>query len=339
MRYSFSFVPDSNDFGAYDAILEKAERDGFDLAWTPDQGFMVDPFVALSSAARSTSRMGLGVGVTSPYMRHPMQMARAAASLANMTQGRFVLGLGAGEKARIRDPMGAAEGPFLEVIEDTLTSLRALFDGERVTAENSVFKLHDIGLEMKVNHYVPIYLATARPSAFRLAGAHADGVIVGDVSCPTAMASIIAWIEEGAQQAGRRLADIDVLAWVSTVVTPDADDIRERLRRRVVGTALAAMSRPTRQLLGVDEAYIPQITAARRDATAPLADDAIPDSLVDKVTLVGDAATIAERIAALEAVGVTTMGFRMPVALQDHIGFSDNLERLRRDVIGSRTNG
>jgi 5,10-methylenetetrahydromethanopterin reductase len=334
MRYSFSFVPDSTRFGDFEAIIGKAERDGFDLAWTPDQGFMVDPFVALATAARSTNRMGIGVGVTSPYMRHPMQIARAAASLSNMTQGRFVLGFGAGEKARIRDRMGAAEGPFLRVMEDTFTTLRALLNGERVTVENSAFRLDDIGLEMQVNHYVPIYLATTRPSAFRLAGAHADGVIIGDVSCPKAMATIVGWLEEGALQAGRRLADIDVLAWVSTVVTSDADDIRERLRRRVVGTALVAMSRPTRQLLGVDETHISQIATARRDANAPLSPDAIPDALVDKVTLVGDAATVAKRIAALEAVGVKTIGFRMPVALQEHISFSDNIERLRREVMG-----
>jgi 5,10-methylenetetrahydromethanopterin reductase len=187
---------------------------------------------------------------------------------------------------------------------------------------------------MQVAHHIPIYLATTRPSAFRLAGAHADGVIIGDVSDPAVMATIIGWLEEGALQAGRTLADIDVLAWVSTVVTTDPDGIRERLRRRVVATALAAMSRVTRGLLGVDEAQIPQIMAARRDAAVPLSPDAIPDSLVDKVTLVGDAATIAARIAALEAVGVNTMGFRMPVALQEHISFSENIERLQRDVMG-----
>ncbi|MBT6274640.1 MAG: LLM class flavin-dependent oxidoreductase, partial [Chromatiales bacterium] len=302
--------------------------------WTPDQGFMVDPFVALATAARTTHRMRLGVGVTSPYMRHPVQIARAAASLSNMTHGRFVLGFGAGEKVRIRDPMGAPVGPFLTVMQDTFTTLRGLLNGKRVTVENSAFRLHDIGLEMQVAHHIPIYLATTRPSAFRLAGAHADGVIIGDVSDPAVMATIIGWLEEGALQAGRTLADIDVLAWVSTVVTTDPDGIRERLRRRVVATALAAMSRVTRGLLGVDEAQIPQIMAARRDAAVPLSPDAIPDSLVDKVTLVGDAATIAARIAALEAVGVNTMGFRMPVALQEHISFSENIERLQRDVMG-----
>ena len=55
--------------------------------------------------------------------------------------------------------------------------------------------------------------------------------------------------------------------------------------------------------------------------------------LNNKVAIVGDASSIATRIGALERVGVTTMGFRMPVALQEHISFSDNLGRLARGVV------
>lgn len=338
MRYSFSFVPDSREFEGFEGIIDQAEADGFDIVWTPDQGYMVDPFVALTLAARRSSRLQLGLGITSPFMRHPMQIARAAAALANLSDGRFVLGLGAGEKARIRDPIGAPNAPFLGVLDDTFTTFRQLFAGQRVTVSNDAFSLQDVGLEMAVNRAVPIYLATTAPSAFRSAGAHADGVIVGDVSDPETMAQIVAWVEEGALAAGRTLADIDIVAWVATIVMDDLEGIWGPLRRRVVGTALSSMSKPTRRRLGVDEANIPQILAARRNDEIALPQEILSDELVHRVSLVGTATSIATRIAALEAVGVTTMGFRMPVALQDRISFAENVRRLTQDVMSAPTN-
>ena len=333
MRYSFSLVPDSTRFELFEEVIRNAEADGFDIAWTPDQGFMVDPFVALSLAARASQTLKLGIGVTSPFMRHPIQLARAAAALSNLSGGRFILGLGAGEKARIRDATGAREGRFIDVMRDTFIALRGLLNSERVSLSNSVYSLADVGLEMPVNHHVPLYLATTAPSAFRLAGAHADGVIVGDVADPEVMANIVGWVEEGAIGAGRTLADIDIVAWVSTVVTPDRDIVWERLRRRVVTTALGAMSKPTRKLLGVNEADIAQVMAARRDDDAPLPKSALSDAVVDRVTIVGDAATVSARVAALSRVGVNTMAFRMPVALQDRVSFADNIERLKHGVM------
>jgi 5,10-methylenetetrahydromethanopterin reductase len=333
MRYSFSFVPDSCQLDGFESLIRGVESDGFHVAWTPDQGYMVDPFVALTLAARQSSRLQLGLGVTSPFMRHPLQIARASASLANLSGGRFILGLGAGEKARIRDPIGAPVAPFVGILDDTFDALRGLLGGESVNLANDAFVLRDVALEIACVHKVPIYLATTAPSAFRLAGARADGVIVGDVSDPDVMARIVGWVNEGAISAGRSLADIDIVAWCATVVTDDREPLWEQLRRRVVGTALSSMSKPTRRLLGVNESDIPAILSARRDDAVPLSESAIPDALVERVAIVGDVDAVAARIKALEAVGVTTMGFRMPVALQDKISFADNIARLTEGVL------
>ena len=102
MRFSFSLVP-SPPMAAFGDTIARAASWGYDLAWVPDQGFMQDPFVALSYLTTRTEKIALGVGVTNPYQRHPVQIARAAAALADLRPGGFILGLGAGEKRRIRD--------------------------------------------------------------------------------------------------------------------------------------------------------------------------------------------------------------------------------------------
>ena len=109
MRFSFSLVP-SPPLSAFGETIARAESWGYDIAWVPDQGFMQDPFVALSYLTTCPENITLGIGVTNPFQRHPIQIARAAAALADLRPGGFILGLGAGEKRRIRDRVSAPQG-------------------------------------------------------------------------------------------------------------------------------------------------------------------------------------------------------------------------------------
>ena len=318
---------------AFGDTIARAEAWGYDLAWVPDQGFMQDPFVALSYLTTRTQKIALGVGVTNPFQRHPIQIARAAAALADLRSGDFILGLGAGEKQRIRDRVGAPKGAFIETISETMRVLRDLFDGKRVTVANDVFTLDDVALEISTPPSIPIFLATTHPDAFRAAGAHADGVIVGDVADPDVMTQIISWIGEGAAQQGRNPNEVSVLAWCATIVTEDRHTVIEQLRRPVIGSAINGMHRQTRCLMGVDQSYFPTIRAAKFDPQVALPDQAIPDDMVDRFAIAGPPDYCAARVRALRDVGVDTMGFRMPVALTNLYDFETNLLRLMKDVV------
>ena len=332
MKYSFSLVP-SPPLAAFGDTIARAENWGFNHAWVPDQGFMQDPFVALAYLMSRTQEISLGVGVTNPYQRHPIQIARAAAALADLRPGGFVLGLGAGEKRRIRDRVGAPGGPFIETISTTMQVLRDLLDGKRVSVSNSVFEIDDVALEIARPAPVPIHLATTHPDAFRAAGAHADGVIVGDVATPEVMSEIIGWVREGAQSRSRNPHDISIIAWCATIVTDDRGAVREHLRRPVIGSAINGMHRETRRLMGVDPHHFPHIRAAKFDPSLALPDGAIPDDMVDRFAIAGPPDYCAERIKALRDVGVDMMGFRMPVALTGSYDFETNLRRLMETVV------
>ena len=332
MRFSFSLVP-SPPLSAFGDTIARAESWGYDLAWVPDQGFMQDPFVALSYLTKRTEKIALGVGVTNPFQRHPVQIARAAAALADLRPGGFILGLGAGEKRRIRDRVGAPQGPFIETISETMRVLRDLFDGKRVTVANDVFALDDVALEIAAPPSVPMYLATTHPDAFRAAGAYADGVIVGDVADPEVMTRIIGWIGEGAERRGRDPKEVSVLAWCATIVAEDRDAVIDHLRRPVIGAAINGMHRKTHGLMGVDPDHFPTIRAAKFDPEVALPDGAIPNDMVDRFAIAGPPDYCADRVRALRDAGVDTMGFRMPVALTGLYDFETNLQRLIQDVV------
>src|SRR5687767_15819548 len=105
MRSGVAFIP---GMPARDvvALARQAEALGYDDLYLPDQTFHRDPFALLALCAEATERIRLGLAVTNPYTRHPVQIARAAATLAEMSEGRFVLGLGAGNKPRVLAGLG-----------------------------------------------------------------------------------------------------------------------------------------------------------------------------------------------------------------------------------------
>jgi 5,10-methylenetetrahydromethanopterin reductase len=297
---------------------------------------MRDPFVALAVAAAGT-RIPLGLAVTNPFSRHPVQVARAAGTLADLRGGRFILGYGAGEPERQRRRMGAPEGPLVGALRDAILTTRRLLAGERVSIESPVFQLRDVALEFRPVAPVPIHIATAGPQLFALAGELADGVIVGDVASPAAIRAILDVVRQGEARAGRAPGSVKVVAWVSTIVTDDPAPLREMLRLPVIGRAASNMAGFTRGLLGVGESEVAALKAAlAQPVGAPggtIGTDVVPDALIDAMALVGPAERLAERILALKAAGVDMIGCRMPVALADRVDFEGNLERIATRVM------
>ena len=159
---------------------------------------MHDPFVALSYLMTRTEKIALGVGITNPFQRHPIQIARAAVTLADMRPGGFVLGLGAGEKRRIRDRVGAPTGP--SDTNSVTKKVPDLFDGKKVSVSNSVFELDKWGSKSS-NRRRSLSSGDNAPGRFSRRRRPRDGVIVGDVADPAAQ-QIVDWIRRANSQVG-----------------------------------------------------------------------------------------------------------------------------------------
>src|SRR5215813_799506 len=123
-----------------------AEEQGFDSLWVTERYFHEETFSMLGFLAAATQRIKLGVGVVNPYTRNPALLAMASATLDRLSGGRFLLGLGRSEKAVIQEKMGIAYGNSRTALVETVSRLRKLFAGERVTARNGRFKLVSVRL-------------------------------------------------------------------------------------------------------------------------------------------------------------------------------------------------
>ena len=83
-----------------------AERLGFESVWTTQMPDARDAALVLAAYANHTKRIKLGTGVLPIYTRHPTAMAQMAATLDELSGGRFVLGVGISHKVTVEGMWG-----------------------------------------------------------------------------------------------------------------------------------------------------------------------------------------------------------------------------------------
>ncbi len=166
----------------------EAEDAGFPFAlisdhfhpWTDTQG--ESPFVwgTIGAIAERTDRLRLGTGVTCPTVRiHPAIVAQAAATSAELMDGRFFLGLGTGEN--LNEHVTGARWPGaeerLEMLEEAIWLIRALWEGKLVTHRGRFFTVDRARIYSLPDEPPPIAIAAAGPRAAELAGREGDALI------------------------------------------------------------------------------------------------------------------------------------------------------------------
>lgn len=191
-----------NDVGEHARLAEDC---GFEMVTLVDEPFLArDIFTALAMVAVNTEKVLIGHGVVDPLTYFPTALGNAAATLNELSGGRAFLGLGAGGPAgKFMDPL-----PFKQ-FEESVLFLKKFMRGEE--AEYRGHKIHSEWIKDPV----PLYLAADGPRALKLAGRVADGVITMPGS-PSLMKWKLGHVEEGALEAGRDPAKIDV--WVRSIL-------------------------------------------------------------------------------------------------------------------------
>ncbi|OLB79401.1 MAG: LLM class F420-dependent oxidoreductase [Actinobacteria bacterium 13_2_20CM_2_71_6] len=165
----------------------RAERAGFDFAvcsdhyypWLDAQGHSPYAWAVLGAAAYATESIGLMSFVTCPIRRyHPVVVAQKAATVALLSQGRFTLGLGAGENLN-EHVVGA--WPHVvqrhEMLAEALEIIRPLLAGETVHHSGEYFEVPEARLWDRPEDGVPVGLAVSGPDSCQLAGEYADAMI------------------------------------------------------------------------------------------------------------------------------------------------------------------
>jgi coenzyme F420-dependent glucose-6-phosphate dehydrogenase len=166
----------------------RADSIGFDAVmisdhlqpWTPAQGHAAHVWTTIGAIARETDRVEVGVGVTAMISRnHPIDVAHAAATAAVLLGGRFVLGVGAGE--RLNEQPYAQRWPRIgerrERLAEAIDVIRALWSGEPVNHDGTHWRVENLTLYERPPVPPRILVAAAGKRSARLAGESGDGMI------------------------------------------------------------------------------------------------------------------------------------------------------------------
>lgn len=224
MRPRFS-VRFNNDVSPqrFARLAALAEVAGFDQIWVSNDLFWHSAAVLVTAAAKTTSRIELGVGVFNPVSMHATEIAMLAASLADLTGGRFRLGLGAGAD-RFLTWAGLTFDPPVARTEKAIREVRALLAGEAPWVPEGRMRIPAA--------QVPIYVGAMGPAMLRLAGRVADGALPL-LFPPSHHRAAAAQIAEGAAGAGRSLESIDVAACIWCSIDRDAERAKRALAAKI----------------------------------------------------------------------------------------------------------
>lgn len=144
------------------AIASQAEAEGFDGVSVADHpGSTWSPFVALAGAASSTDRVSLGTAVLNCGLREPLDIAVDAATLQVLSQGRVVLGVGAGHTPSEWSQVGKhrpSPSERIDRFEEVVRSVNALLNGDTVTLDGRHVTLHEVHLQMELPPAPPLLI-------------------------------------------------------------------------------------------------------------------------------------------------------------------------------------
>ncbi len=312
---------------AFQQQVRDLEAAGFSHLWVTDSSLHARyVYSYLTLAALNSRRLLLGTGVTHPFTRHPAINVNAIATLDEISGGRAMLGVGAGDRPTMELGYSPAR---VQTVREMIEVARRLMAGETLDYEGSTFRLANAKLHYKQRDRIPIYIACSGPRMLALAGEVADGVIVQCGLFPEAVDDARQRIGEGAAKAGRTLDDLEIWVMACGAISTDRDD---GLQRSKTMAAWFAQTAPhCCHLAGLDRALIKRIQNVYRGGEfhhAKAAAALVPDEMAELFTLGGTPADARERLSLLLGRGVKAINF-MPTST----GRPQSIELFAREVL------
>ena len=273
----------------YLRAVQLADELGYDSFWIPE-GWGYEIFSLLAEMAVHTKRIKLGTAIVNTFSRSPALIAMSAATIDEISEGRFVLGIGTSGKNVIEGFHGRPFEKPLTQTRDVIRAVRALLAGQKLSdAGAELAKYRPFKLEMTpARADVPIYVAALKQKAIESIGELADGWI------PTfwpydRLAQGREWIAAGAARAGRDASKIVTAPF--TPVLPLGGDAGAMMAKQIISFYIGGMGDYYIELLsgfGFAE-DCQKIAALYQDkATRAQAAAAVPDSMMEALTISGD---------------------------------------------------
>lgn len=321
-----------DSLGTITDLATKGEAAGFDAVYVVEASRTA--FVCAAAVINATSECRIGTYVANAYAREPWVTAVAARDLDELSGGRFTLGIGTGNRHFNEWYMGLETARPLAKMRDYVTIVREAVAGERggrVRHEGDVHSIRWRASYEPTSPTIPVYLSASGPKMVRLAGEVSDGVGIGIMSSVEFVRDIVQPnARAGATESGRNPDDLAFPMAAMVSLNEDVDKARYAVKR-----AICDLFHPVphpyydsqlRQLGFAD--FADQAAELMPAGKLEEAIAAVPDAVVDTMTITGNQQDCAARIAEYDGVVDEIVTFRIaqPEEPRGVAAFDDLLE-------------
>lgn len=283
--------------------VKLAETLGYESAWVAE-GHGGDQFAILAACAQVTSRILLGTSISSVFVRSVPTIAMAAATVDDLSQHRFILGLGSSHRVQVEPEHGLTYEKPITKLRESVAIIRQLLGDGTVSYQGETITIERFDLWFKPSRRdIPIYLAAVFPKMMQVCGEIAQGVILTRSTLETGR-HVAEQVAIGARRAGRQPEDIEITSLLPCSVDTDRQAAFDVMRPGVAQYAgffprynrLMAASGFAEAAATIRELW------ARGDHDAAIR--AVPDALIDATGVVGTPDTCRERLEAYRQSGI-----------------------------------
>jgi len=320
-------------------LIQQAESMGYDSVWTAE-AYGNDAVTSAAWVLAQTSKIRVGTAIMQMPARTPAMCAMTAMSLDQLSEGRFIVGLGASGPQVVEGWHGVPYGKPVTRTKEYIQIMRKIFeregpvefDGQMYQMPNQSEGTTGLGKPLKsilaAATDIPLYTASITPAGLRCAGEVADGVFPVWMD-PNKYSVLGDAIEQGFEKAGngKGLKDFDVAPFVTVAMNDDLDAAFDALRPWLA-LYIGGMGAKNKNFyheyatrLGYGDAA-DQIQDLYLSGKKSEAEALVPNELLDEVSLVGPRERIIERLGPWKEagkrgeVGSMLLGVQDPVVLE-----------------------
>ena len=313
-------------FNEIGEVTKFAEENGFDRAYTTES--LTDTFAINMIMAMKTKTIMIGSFIAIIYLRHPYITAQAATTISDISDGRFVLGLGLGHPPR-NSAMNIKTGKPTSDLRNYVGEVKGLLNGENVYPDLPVqtYQGKVLGFK-KPKQDIPLFTAAVGPRMTKLSGEISDGIMLYMVP-QSRIQNLINLKNEGALAKKRDPSSVEVDLGIHTFFSDDLQRARDKARETLTyWLGLPAYNQSIRESGFVKEADLISTAFLNNDQKGIASN--ITDEIIDEFCLVGPRERCLEKIDALRGEGVD-----LPVLMIDPVESGESYEiALRRTISG-----
>jgi len=288
-------------------LVKAAEDYGFDYVWFPDHYFLKDSYVVQTLACYVTSRINVGTAIVSPFLRHPLAIASAVASLDEISGGRAVLGLGSGGHEFPSQLLINIKLPRTACME-AITIIREAWGGKTVNFSGKVFSVKNAKLHYKpIREDIPIYLAARGPKMMALASQMCDGVITHGTT-----ERFVSYVAGLIRKESQRSVDLTIYA--PAMLSGKREEVFRALAPHCLLMAGGEYSEEFIELYELGREEVLRLKEAVRIGSPEAVKLVTPD-MVESFSIIGKADEVIEKIDRLGKAGMTQLTITIPQTL------------------------